>query len=57
MKSQRKKALAKAFAVAQGDTIDLNRIEPFTNDGRKDALRTINRPSGERVVTVIIREQ
>jgi hypothetical protein len=46
----------KAFAVACGETILLDRIEPWTDDGRNDCLRGINRPAGEHVITVRITE-
>ena len=55
MSMKRPKAkVVKAFAVARDDAIDLNRIEPWTDEGRADCLRSINRPAGERVVTVRI---
>lgn len=44
----------KAFTVARADTILLDRIEPWTDEGRADCLRTINRPAGERVITIRI---
>jgi|HubBroStandDraft_5_1064220.scaffolds.fasta_scaffold101054_1 hypothetical protein len=44
----------KAFTVAQGETILLDRIEPWTDDGRAKCLRGINRPAGERVISVRI---
>lgn len=44
----------KAFTVARGDTIQLDRIEPWTDEGRTDCLKTINRPAGERVITIRI---
>lgn len=47
-----------AFAIVSrhpdGDIIDLNRIEPFTDEGRKELIRQINRPAGERVCRVLI---
>lgn len=46
----------KAFAIAQRDTIRLDCIEPWTDEGRADLLKQINRPAGERVVTVRITE-
>lgn len=52
------KITRKAFAVVSrhpdGDVIDLNRIEPFTDEGRKDLVRQINRPAGERVCQVVV---
>lgn len=42
----------KAFAVAQGDAILLDSLEPYTDEGRSDCLKHINRPAGERVITV-----
>lgn len=44
----------KAFAVAQHEFIRLDRIEPWTDEGRADLIRGINRPAGERVITVRI---
>lgn len=49
----------KAYAIVTrrhdgDDVIDLNRIEPFTADGRKELVRQINRPAGERVEVVMV---
>lgn len=43
-----------AFAVSVQGEIDLNRIEPHTDDGRKGLIQGLNRPAGESVVTVRI---
>lgn len=51
----RKPKTIKAFAVAQDDDILLDHIEPWTDEGRSDCLRTVNRPAGQRVVTVQIK--
>lgn len=42
----------KAFAIAQNNTILLDSLEPWTDEGRSDCLKRINRPAGERVITV-----
>lgn len=42
----------KAFAIAQNDAILLDSLEPWTDEGRNDCLKRINRPAGERVITV-----
>lgn len=53
----RKKIITHAFAVAESDdTLDYSRIAPFTDEGRCELIRTLNRPSGERVVHVRITE-
>jgi hypothetical protein len=44
----------KAFAVARDDLILLDRIEPWTDEGRADCLRSINRPASERIISVKI---
>jgi hypothetical protein len=41
-----------AFAVSVNGEIDLNRIEPFTDEGRSDLIRGLNRPAGESVIKV-----
>lgn len=46
----------KAFAIANRDQILFGDIEPFTEEGRDELLRRINRPAGQRVVTVRITE-
>lgn len=52
-----KKISVHAFVVAQRDgTLDLGRVEPFSDDGRSELVRTLNRPAGERVVHVKIIE-
>lgn len=43
---------AKAFAIAQNNDILLDSLEPWTDEGRSDCLRNINRPAGQRVITV-----
>lgn len=44
----------KAFCVSRDGVILLDRIEPWTDEGRADCLKTINRPAGERVITIRI---
>lgn len=44
----------KAFAVAQDDTILLDSIEPWTDESRSSLLRNINRPAGQRVISIRI---
>lgn len=46
----------KAFAITRRGEIMLDAIEPWTDDGRQELIRQINRPAGERVVTVRITE-
>lgn len=45
-----------AFAVAQREYIDVSRIEEYSDEGRAELIRTLNRPAGERVIVVEIRE-
>lgn len=52
----KKAKTVKAFAIAQGDVIRFDQIEPWTDEGRADLLRTINRAAGEHVITVRITE-
>lgn len=47
---------AKAFAIVRREEIMLDTLEPWTDDGRTECLRQINRPAGERVVTVRVTE-
>lgn len=51
MKNQKAKTI-KAFCVARDGVILLDRIEPFTDEGRADCIRTLNRPAGERMITI-----
>jgi hypothetical protein len=46
----------KAFAIARRDEIMLDALEPWTDDGRQELIRRINRAAGERVVTVRVTE-
>jgi len=46
----------KAFAIVRRDEIMLDTLEPWTDDGRAECLRQINRPAGEHVVTVRVSE-
>lgn len=46
---------ALAYAVIRRGIIDLARIEPFTEEGRAELVRTLNRPAGEKVAVVSIR--
>lgn len=49
-----RKAYAVVTRMPDGDIIDLNRIEPFDENGRKELVRQINRPAGERVEVIMI---
>lgn len=47
---------AKAFAIVRRDEIMLDAVEPWTDDGRSELVRRINRAAGEHIVTVRITE-
>lgn len=57
--SDEKMLTTRAYAIAirrhgEPDLIDVVRIESFTDEGRRELVRQINRPAGERVVPVRI---
>lgn len=54
-KAYTKAKTTKAFAIARGDEILFDAIEPWTDDGRAKLLRGINRQT-ERLVTIRITE-
>jgi hypothetical protein len=53
MKRDKAKTI-KAFAISRRDDILLDSFEPWTDDGRAECIRRINRPAGERVISVRI---
>ncbi len=45
-----------AFAIKTRGELSTADIEPFTDEGRSDLLRRINRPAGQSVIKVRINE-
>lgn len=46
----------KAFAIARRDEILIDTLQTWDDDGRVECIRLINRPAGQRVITVRVTE-